>query len=377
MAKKEKETEEVNVITPEKQAMAYLNKNKDDHYNFEPTVYYKTPSSSMLLNVKTNGGLAPGAHRAVGITGGGKTSCSLDYCMHFLEIGKKEGIKRRAVYIMSEGRLSPEVKARSGITFVHDPKEWVDGTCFVFESNVLEAVFGLMGDLIRNNPTDTKYFFIVDSVDMMAKKADLEKSLEDSAQVAGGAVITSVFLKKTALALSKRGHYAFFLSQLRDAIKISMSGPAPTQRQGGANGGHALEHGADFVFEFLPRWKNDIIIDEKSKNKVIGHYCGVRVIKSNNETNGTEINYPIKYGRKNGKSVWIEKEICDLLVMWEWIQKRGSWFYVSENLAEILKNNGLDFPEKLQGLDSWFEFFDERPDVTEFLTGYLQKIIGD
>lgn len=370
------EVEEDKILTPEKQAMAFLNKNKADHYNFEETHYYKTPCSSMLLNAMTGGGLSPGAHRAVGITGGGKTSCTLDYCFHFLEIGKKEKLKRRAVYIMSEGRLSPEVKARSGITFVHDPKEWVDGTCFVLESNVLETVFSFMGDLIRNNPTGTKYFFIVDSVDMMAKKDDLEKSLEESAQVAGGAVITSVFLKKTALALAKRGHYAFFLSQLRDSIKISAHGPAPTQRQGGANGGHALEHGADFVLEFQARWQGDIIREGGAKDgKVLGHYCKVRVIKSNNEKNGAEINYPIRYGRTGGKSVWVEKEICDLLVMWEWIQRKGAWFFVSDTLAEILSAGGFEFPDKQCGLGAWSDFFDNNEAITQYLSNYLQKII--
>ena len=374
MAREKKETEEVNVITPEKQAMAYLRKNKEDHYNFEPTYYYKIQCSSLLFNAAIKG-LSPGAHRATGIAGSGKTSSVLDFCFHFLNEGIEKNLKRRGVYIMSEGRLSPEVKERSGIKFVHSPEEWVDGTCFVFESNVFETVFGLMGDLIRNNPTDTKYFFIIDSVDMMAKKDDLAKGLEDAAQVAGGPVITSVFLKKTGLALSKRGHYAFFISQLRDSIKISMSGPAPTQRQGGANGGHALEHGADFVFEFLPRWKNDVILD--SKGKIVGHYCKLRVVKSNNEINGREITYPIRYNQTGAKSVWVEREIADLLVMWEWIIKKGSWFAVSDNLASILSDAGFEFPQQLQGLESWFEYFDQNPKLVQYLSSYLQKIIGD
>lgn len=370
--KKEEEVSEEKIITPEKQALAFLRKNKEDHYNFEETHYYKTRCSSLLVNARIGGGLPPGAHRATGIAGGGKTSGVLDFLLHFLNNTTDNSPKRRGVYIMSEGRLSPEVKERSGVKFVHDVEDWEDGTCFVFESNVFETVFGFMGELIRNNQTGTKYFFIVDSVDMMAKRDDLAKGLEDAAQVAGGPVITSVFLKKTSLALSKRGHYAFFISQLRDSIKISMSGPAPTQRQGGANGGHALEHGADFVFEYLARWKGDQIVD--AKGKIIGHYCKVRIVKSNNETNGVEITYPIRYNQKNGKSVWVEKEICDLLVMWEWIVRKGSWFSPSQELINILGDAGFECPTQLQGLESWFDYFDKNPDTTQFLSQFLSKL---
>ena len=309
------------VINPAQQAMSYLKANKTDHYNFEETVTDFTRSSSLGLTGTMEGGIQPGAHRAVGITTGGKTSCTLDFMYHFLKNSAKG---KRGVYVRAEGRLSPDVMARSGITFVTDPEQWVDGTCFILESNVFEMVFGFMGEIIRNNPTKTRYFFIIDSMDMMAKKADLEKGLEDAAQVAGGALITSVFLKKTSTALAKRGHICWFISQVREAIRIG-NGPAGPPRQGNSSGGHAMEHAGDWVLEFLPRWKDDIIRENPAdpKSKPIGHMCKVRIIKSNNETYGQEVEYPIKYGRKNASSVWVEREIGDLLLQWELVDKKG------------------------------------------------------
>ena len=58
---------------------AYLKANKDDHYNFEDSIYYKVPSSSMLLNMELGGGIVPGCLRLAGITAGGKSSCALDF----------------------------------------------------------------------------------------------------------------------------------------------------------------------------------------------------------------------------------------------------------------------------------------------------------
>ena len=54
--------------------------------------------------------------------------------------------------------------------------------------------------LVKENEDDKKYMFIVDSVDALCRQNDYEKPFEDSEQVAGGALITSVFLKKDGAA---------------------------------------------------------------------------------------------------------------------------------------------------------------------------------
>ncbi len=373
-SKETEKSEQTDVITPEQQAMSFLKANKGDHYNFEETISYKVRASSLMLTAAMDGGIEPGAHRACGTTTGGKTSCTLDLMYQFLQ----GPTLRRGVYVKSEGRLSEEVKARSGITFTTDVTQWTDKTCFVLESSTYEAVFGFMGDLIRNNSTGTRYFFIVDSMDMMGKRADLEKGLEEAGQVAGGALITSVFFKKSSVALAKRGHIMWFISQVRDSIKINpYEKSAP--RQGSASGGHALEHAGDWVLEFLPRFGDDIIREnpgEKS-SKPIGHYCRVKIVKSNNEKYGVEVRYPIKYGRKGATSVWVEREIVDLLLMWELVEKSGAWLRPAVELrAEVKEATGEELlPEKIQGMDNLYKLLEDTPKLKDYLFEKFTKLI--
>lgn len=374
-AKIQKNEDEDSGVSPEQQIASFLKANKQDHYNYEEDNYYQIPSSSLSLMSAMDGGINPGAHRATGVTTGGKTSCTLDFMYHFLN----NGTGYRGVYIKAEGRLSSEMKMRSGITFVNDPEQWKDGTCFVFETNVYEAVFGFIGELIRNNPSKSRYFFIIDSLDMMAKRDDLAKPLEEAGQVAGGALITSVFLKKTSAALSKRGHFCWFISQVRDSIKINpYEKSAP--RQGGASGGHAVEHAGDYVLEFLPRYNDDLIRENPSdkNSKPIGHYCKLRIVKSNNEKYGVEVRYPIKYGRKNASSVWVEREIIDLLLSWEQIEKKGAWFKMAATLRdEIKENTGVEIPEQIQGIDNLYKTLEDNKKASDYLFNKLYKMLSN
>jgi RecA/RadA recombinase len=362
--KTQKENNQEEVMTPEKQAMAYLKETKNDHYNFEEDNNYKVPSSSLNLNLALGSGLPNGAHRFIGINSGGKTSCSLDFMYNFLKMDKSN----RGVFFKCEGRLGPEIQARSGIEFTTNPDNWKNN-CLIVEANIYEVVFGMIRSLIIDNPTKTKYFFIIDSVDNMVKRDDLAKPLEEAGQVAGGALITSVFLKKTALALAKRGHVLVFVSQIREEIKINQY-QATTQRQGKSSGGHALEHGASFVLNFLARYNDDTIRETSDKNsKAIGHRCKIKIVKSDNE-NYNELNYPIAYGRTGGKSVWRELECIDMLVVWGHLKRKGekgAWYNMEENILLELRAIDPEFPEKFQGLDNARIYLEQNVKLTDFL----------
>lgn len=358
MAKKE----EQNISnSPASQALEFLKQNKTDHYNFEEDNYYKVPSSSLNLNVELGGGIPVGAHRAIGITTGGKTSCSLDFMFNFLKLGSNY----HAVYFKSEGRLSPEIQERSGINFTTDAQKW-NNNCLIIESNVYEAVFGFIRDLIVNNPTKAKYFFVIDSMDSMARREDLAKPLEEAEKVAGGALLTSVFLKKSSLALAKRGHILIFISQIREEIKLNQY-EKTTPRQGKSSGGHALEHNASVVMEFLPRWNDDLIREGDKNSKIIGHFCKIKLVKSDNEKYQTQLSYPIKYGRTGGNSVWKEREIFDQLLMWNLLKKNSSWLTFNESLVKELQAIDKEFPEKLQGEDQVCEYLESHKEVSNFL----------
>ena len=89
------------------------------------------------------------------------------------------------------------------------------------------------------------------------------------------------------------------------------------------------------------------------------------------------ITYPIRYGRKNGTSIWVQKEIVDLLYAWEFLEKKGAWINPVDEFKELLNENGLEFPEKVHGDANLFKFIEDDEKVCDFLIGYFKKSISD
>ena len=376
MAKTKTATEEKK-ITSNEVLSSFLKQNAEDHYNFEETIDYKVSSGSLQLDLQLGGGFGPGLHRFVGINEGGKTSEALEVMKNFLlSVPNSKGF-----YIKAEGRLSPEMQKRSGVKFVFSAEDWVAGTCFVFESNIYETVVDAMRQLVSKNEEKTKFCFLLDAVDGLIAKNDMDKSFEESSKVAGGAVIAATFMKKLSIALAKRGHMAIFISQVRADIKLDPYSKAPI-RQTSATGGNALLHFANWILEFEPRFKGDLILKNPSdktidleKNPPVGHWAKVTVKKSPNEKTNLTIPYPIRYGRSGGKSIWIEKEIVDLLLAWELINKSGAWFSPSEDFVQLLAENGLAIEAKMHGEASLFEAVEKNEDLLKFLVNYFRTLI--
>ena len=378
-----KETKEIketkDAISSQNVLGSFLKTNKEDHYNFEDEVDYKVSSGSLQFDLQLGGGFGPGLHRFVGMNEGGKTSESLEVMKNFCNsLPNAKGF-----YIKAEGRLSPEMRERSGVRFVFSADEWVNGTCFVFESNIYETVVEVMRELVAKNEQKTKYCFLLDSVDGLITKGDLDKSFEDSNKVAGGAVIAANFMKRLSIALTKRGHMAIFISQVRADIKLDPYSKAPI-RQTIATGGNALLHFANYIVEFEPRYKGDLILQDPAnktidlkKNPIIGHFAKATIKKSPNEKTNMTITYPIRYGRKNGTSIWVQKEIVDLLYAWEFLEKKGAWINPVDELKELLNENDLEFPEKVHGDANLFKFIEDNEKICDFLIGYFKQSISD
>jgi RecA/RadA recombinase len=354
---------------------SFLKQNEEHHYNYEEDIDYKVSCGSLKVDFELGGGLGPGLHRFVGINEGGKTSEALEVAKNFLKMPKA-----KAVYIKAEGRLSGEVRERSGIKFVSKEDEWEQGSCFVFECNIYETVLDLMRVLIARTPEAIKYCFILDSLDGLIMKDDLKKNFEDSHKVAGGALLGAKFMQKMSIALAKRGHMAIFISQVRADIKLDPYSKAPV-RQTTATGGNALLHFANYILEFEPRFKKDLILENPSapldhdKNKIIGHVAKITVKKSPNEKTNYVLEYPIKYGRKNGTSIWVEKELIDMLYLWGYINKKGAWISVEEDFVNLLKKEGYEFPPKLHGEPKLNELLEASPDLIQFLIKHFSEII--
>lgn len=354
---------------------SFLKQNEEHHYNYEEDIDYKVSCGSLKVDFELGGGLGPGLHRFVGINEGGKTSEALEVAKNFLKMPKS-----KAVYIKAEGRLSGEVRERSGIKFVTSEDEWSQGTCFVFESNIYETVLDLMRVLIAKTPEAIKYCFVLDSLDGLIMKDDLKKNFEDSHKVAGGALLGAKFMQKMSIALAKRGHMAIFISQVRADIKLDPYSKAPI-RQTTATGGNALLHFANYILEFEPRFKKDLILENPSapmdhnKNKIIGHVAKMTVKKSPNEKTNYVLEYPIKYGRKNGTSIWVEKELIDMLYLWGYITKKGAWISVDEDFISTLKKEGYEFPVKFHGEPKINDLLETNTELSQFLIKHFSEII--
>ena len=343
--------------------------NQKYHYNFYEAEDYKISSGSLNLDIALGGGLPSGAHRFTGINEGGKTSCAIAFAKNFQEHFGKKGM---VIYIKSEGRFSSEMIARSGIDV--NPEKF-----FCFDCNIFEKVFELIRELVFNNKDDKKYMFIIDSVDALCRVGDIDKPFAESEQVAGGALITSVFLKKMVLPISKMGHTMILTSQVRVEVATN-----PYAARGGPKvkqaGGNAIKHYANFILEFEERYTSDLIFKNptatrlEEKGEPIGHYCKIKFRKSVNEKTGAIARYPIKYGQKNGKSVWRAREILDMLYLFNLIEKKGAWISVSTELIKELLDKKLEINEKFQGEQRLIDFLEEKEDISEFLYQDFKKL---
>ena len=348
-------------------------KDKDNskyHYNNYEELDYKIPTGSLNLDLALNGGFCAGAHRFTGVNEGGKTSCALTVAKNFQNHFKKDGM---VIYVKSEGRLTPELLNRCGVD--QDPEKF-----FRFDCNVYEKVFELLRELIQDNPNNKKYLFIIDSVDALCRMGDYNKPFEDSEQVAGGALVTSVFLKKVILPLTKMGHMLILTSQVRVEVATnpyaSRGGPKVKQA-----GGNAIKHYANYICEFQERYSNDIMYSNPSATRIedkgdpIGHYCKIAFRKSVNEKTGAVVKYPIRYGRKDGNSIWREKEVIDLMKNWGYLDQKGAWISVDEELLKKLKQDNFEMPEKVQGEQKILDLLEENLKLRDYLYNLLKEEI--
>lgn len=363
MARPKKAQQEGGLTTLE-QIDSFLQENKEDHYNYSEPIDYKVKTGSLILDIETGGGISPGIVRATGVSGGGKTSCGLAVARNFQQTVENSMV----IYIKAEGRLSADMIQRSGVDTSRE--KW-----FVYKSNVFESVMTLIKKLVKNNPEGKKYFFVIDSMDGLIRKKEMDKSFEDSQQVGGGATISSTFLKNMSLAIHEGGHICWMISQVRSTIKAD-----PRQKLDhkltNASGGNALTHYANWIFEFMPTYKDDKITRTiKGEEKIIGHWAKITFQKTENEKDGQLIKYPICHNRTNGESVWVEYEIFDLLRAWDLLKKAGAWFSPSEDFLSMLKESDLEFPEKIQGEQAVLDYLNENKEIVKVMYQHFKEFL--
>jgi RecA/RadA recombinase len=336
------------------------------HFNFDDPVHYKVSTGSLLFDMATNGGFGPGIIRFIGQYAGGKTSECLELAKNF----QKEVPNPFILYVNAEGRVSKEMLDRSGV-------DYKDETKFkILQTQTLHVVFDTLKKCMIDNDSYPKeeqrrFLFIIDSMDALSPAGDQAKGAMESHRVAGGATVTSHFLKTMGLMINLKGHMCVCISQRRSTINADQY-KKPDFKNHSASGGHALDHHADWIFEFEGRYKKDRILQnptatfDDDKNPAVGHMCKLRIIKSPVEKYDIPIQYPVRYGTNGTGTIWVSKEIADVMIKSGWVNQSGAWIKVSEEVIESCEENGIEIPEKFQGQNALFKYLEENDDFRNY-----------
>jgi hypothetical protein len=65
-----------------------------------------------------------------------------------------------------------------------------------------------------------------------------------------------------------------------------------------------------------------------------------------------------------------------MLLTWELVTKGGAWYNITDELAELLKENGLSLEEKFQGEHALFAAIEADPKLVAFLHKYFVEMIA-
>jgi len=358
----------------------YGEKHKEDHYNGIQDFTYKYSSGSIKLDAALDGGYGPGIIRKSGSSEGGKSASTLEEAANFLEVVPRS----KVLYIKAEGRLSEKMKARCGIKFTEDFSKWDVGTCLVLKSNIFDSLAQLIFDLVTDNPEDFKFLIVIDSMDGLILKADVKKSFDgdESVKVAGPQVLTKRLLKQVGLPIATFGHVLVLIAQV--SAHIAPKYDVKDQLSVGGSGGNAQIHFSNISMEYRPRNKSDYITKNGEKevkldfetNNTIGHWCKVTIRKSENESTGLTVRYPVKYKVKNGSAIWSELEVRGMLISYGLLTVKKAANEFSPYFVEEMRARGLDFPDKVNG-ENKCNVFLARPDIFPTIKKYLNEFASN
>jgi hypothetical protein len=353
-----------------------MTKHKDDLFNHIKPLNRFISSGSLGLDqyIKARSG---GVIRIVAKQAElGKTSQSFVYAANFMATMPKS----KTVYFMAEGRLSPELKARTGLTFVYHPKDWVYGTVLVIATNVFETVADFMvGGSKEMFDKGERLCMILDSLDGLILKNDKDTKGVTDGKVAGVPKLTKLLFRHVALPITFYDVLLIITGQYSADINLNMYAPQ-IPRLGEASGGSSVPHQCDYIIQYLPRYNGDYILenpDEKPdlvKNKILGVWATAEIKKSATDVSGIKVKVPIRKGRI-GSAIWVEKEVVDMALSYDLIKRAGAWFAFDATLLQEAKKAGVEIKEKVQGLTALYEYVETDRKVFEWLYAKFRSLL--
>ena len=119
-----------------------------------------------------------------------------------------------------------------------------------------------------------------------------------------------------------------------------------------------------------------ITTEPGGKGDALGHWCRVIFRKTPNEKTGVSVRYPIRYGRKNGKSIWVEKEVVDMMLAWDMATAKAAWVTVSDEIIEeVKKETKLEFKKQHQGVDNLSKYLEENKEIGKHLFSKFREVL--
>lgn len=356
--------------------------NKDSiHYNDITPKEISISTGSLLLDadIKVRSG------QVISLVGKGAEIGKTSQAFVFAENYMKTMPKSKTLYVKAEGRLSQEMKWRSGLTFVYKQEEWTEGTVFVLCCNVAGDVFQLIDDILQGAyDCGENICFIVDSLDGLILKDDLkEKKISDSAKVAGVPLLTKLFFRHCALPIFHYDALGILLSQYSAQIKASEYAPV-APNHGSSSGGSSKQHQSDYVFDYNRVNQGDLILEDQkakpsSENKTLGKLAKLTILKSASGVTWQVYEIPIRKADENHKGaaqIWVEKEIVDFLLSYGLLIQSGAWFSFLPEFKEEASKDSIELPEKLHGMKNVCALLEENQVAREYLYTKIKRIIS-
>ncbi len=355
-----------------------MSQHKSDHYNEVEAKHVFISSGSLILDqyvkVRSGGVVRLSAKQPEA----GKSSQSFVFAENYM----KTMPKSKTIYVKAEGRLSPEIQARTGMRFVTNPAEWAYGTVFVLSTNVFETVADIVEKLIKDMHEKGEHLcVIIDSLDGLILKKDLEvKGIDGNVMVAGVPKLTKLLFRRLALPITHYDALLIITGQYSADIKIDPYAPS-VPRLGDSSGGSSIPHQCDYILSYAPRYGGDLILEDENakpdpvKNKIVGVWATIEVKKSATDTTGTKVKIPIKKGRV-GCAIWVEKEVVDMALSFDLVKRSGAWFSFDAGLIKEAKEAGVTLKDKIQGLNGLYDYVENDRPVFEFLLAKFKRLLG-
>lgn len=378
-ATKTKEPEEEKGPSSNDLLTSLLTQHKADHYNSVVPINKIISTGSLLLDqyvkIRTGGVCRLTAR----LPESGKSRESFVLASNFMAAMPKS----KTIYVKAEGRLSPEIRTATGLTFVTEPAEWKLGTVFVLCSNVFETVASICETLLKDMHEKGEYLcIIIDSLDGLILRNDLDtKGIQDG-KVAGVPKLTKLLFRHLALPITHYDALLIITGQYSADISIDPYAPK-SPRMGDASGGSAVPHQCDYILSYQPRWNGDTILEDPEAKpgskgyRKVGNLVKIDIKKSATDTSGQRVEIPIKAGRI-GNAIWAEKEVVDLAVgSFDLYKKSGSWFSLNAEhpIAREAKEAGLALKDKAQGLNALYDYVENDRAVFEWLYAKFRKLV--